>query len=194
MTTRLMLTIILIAFYASHSILAATSVKENLIPLIGYRYYRLFFNLISVIGLIAVIWVFRQTEASLLLEPSPILYIIGGLLLLTGLVVGFFASRQYDLGEFSGTSYLTKENAEDQTLNTTGINGLVRHPLYLSLLLLMFAWFCFQSLSSILTLNLATLAYVLVGVYFEEKKLIMQFGDDYLRYRSEVKMLIPFLL
>jgi len=38
---------------------------------------------------------------------------------------------------------------------------------------------------------LAFTLYILVGVYFEERKLLREFGQEYAEYRSITPMLIP---
>ncbi len=40
--------------------------------------------------------------------------------------------------------------------------------------------------------NIILTAYVLMGTLIEEKKLILEFGDAYVKYQQEVPMLIPF--
>jgi protein-S-isoprenylcysteine O-methyltransferase Ste14 len=37
-----------------------------------------------------------------------------------------------------------------------------------------------------------TTAYILVGIMLEERDLIETFGNEYLRYRERVAMLVPF--
>jgi protein-S-isoprenylcysteine O-methyltransferase Ste14 len=37
-----------------------------------------------------------------------------------------------------------------------------------------------------------TTAYILVGIWLEERDLTAMFGDQYRRYRQQVGMLVPF--
>jgi protein-S-isoprenylcysteine O-methyltransferase Ste14 len=36
-----------------------------------------------------------------------------------------------------------------------------------------------------------TTAYIVVGIFLEERDLTEQFGDDYRRYKEKVSMLVP---
>ncbi len=42
-----------------------------------------------------------------------------------------------------------------------------------------------------LTTNLVLSAYIVVGTHLEERKLVIEFGDEYRRYQDQVSMFIP---
>lgn len=44
---------------------------------------------------------------------------------------------------------------------------------------------------NLLALNLGLTAYVLIGAYFEERKLVSEFGEGYAEYRRRTPMLMP---
>jgi protein-S-isoprenylcysteine O-methyltransferase Ste14 len=76
-------------------------------------------------------------------------------------------------------------------LKVEGIHQYVRHPLYSGTIL--FVWglfFIFPLLTNLIAVILLTL-YVLIGIQFEEKKLLLEFGNAYRNYIENVPMLVP---
>ena len=70
-------------------------------------------------------------------------------------------------------------------LNTTGLYGFVRHPLY-------FAWALFvfgtpHMTTTRLVFAVVSTAYLAAAIPFEERGLIEVFGDDYRRYQRKVR-------
>jgi protein-S-isoprenylcysteine O-methyltransferase Ste14 len=84
---------------------------------------------------------------------------------------------------------LTGRAAPESQFRTPLLYRFVRHPLYLGLLLGL--WAGPEMSAGRLLLAAGFSAYILVGIGFEERDLVAQFGERYRRYRAEVGMLLP---
>jgi protein-S-isoprenylcysteine O-methyltransferase Ste14 len=74
-------------------------------------------------------------------------------------------------------------------LKKHGLLGIVRHPMYLATII--FLWAQTTTLAHIFV-NIIFTIYIIIGTKLEEKKLILEFGDEYIKYQQEVPMMVPF--
>ncbi len=98
------------------------------------------------------------------------------------------------LGSFKIRKYLTPlpYPVEHNRLVTTGIYGLVRHPLYASQLLAAFGWICYTfSLSHLLLLAAAFLFFSFKAG--KEERWLTERHPEYSDYARRVKKFIPWV-
>lgn len=174
-----------------HSLLASNEAKDFFCRTFGngfMRLYRLLYNLFSVVSFLPILYLMViLPDRMLYTVPAPFSIIMrlgqGISLILLGVAV-----FQTDLLSFVGLRQVFEEEKK-RPLMTGGLYHYVRHPLYTFSLLVL--W-----LSPNMTLNsfivyLAITIYILIGIIFEERKLLREFGEEYANYRSVTPMLIP---
>lgn len=180
----LILFIAWLIFYGVHSALATNRVKQW----IGWKpkLYRLVYNLLNTILFVLVLLLTAIVPSYLLLKPSPLTNYSGLMIAAIGIFVIKRAFRNYNTLGFLG---LKKE--EDQKLKTTGLQAKVRHPLYSGTILLFVGYVLFNPMLTSLVMLLALIVYLPFGIYWEEKKLITSYGNEYLEYKQKVPALFP---
>lgn len=174
-----------------HSLLASNAFKAWLTDLLGkslMRGYRLFYNVFSLLSFLPVLYMVAVLpDTPLYSVPTPWSYLmllgqgVGAVLLIVGVL-------QTDTLYFVGLRQLIEEEKPAKFV-TGGLYRLVRHPLYTAGLL--FLWLSPQVTINSLTLYITATIYILIGAYFEERKLSREFGAAYAEYRSKTPMLIP---
>ena len=84
---------------------------------------------------------------------------------------------------------LTGRGMPTLSFRTPMLYRYVRHPLYLGLLLSF--WSVPVMTLGHLLFSLGASSYIFIGIGFEERDLVAQFGDRYRRYREQVGMVVP---
>lgn len=191
--------ILVFGFYGlTHSYLASLKVKEwfkkNFGDLIAF--YRMLYNIFALVSLYLIYELLPKPYIILYDLPNPydLIILVPQFIALAGL---FWAFKYICFKEFLGLDQIKRffekryssKLDEDMTLHIAGPYRYSRHPVYFfSILILLFRptmdlfyavfFFC-------------TVIYFYIGSYFEEEKLVKQFGTIYIDYRKSVPKIFP---
>lgn len=154
-------------------------------------YYRLAFNLQSLLLLLPLVWATYAIPGEWLWRWSGLSAWLANGLALAALAGFWFSMGSYDMGEFLGTKPLREKRrdaVEHEGLRISPLHRHVRHPWYaLGLVLL---WTRDMNAPLLVSATAITL-YLIVGARLEEHKLAARFGEAYQAYRQKVPGLIP---
>jgi methanethiol S-methyltransferase len=184
---------LLLAFGVQHSVMARRGFKQGLARLMPVELERSFYVMMSGFVLFALSLLWSPSTPPLYdLRGSIWGYLLQGMALLGFPVVGvaLLGTDALDLIGLRSVIQIWKgELPAKGELKQPHIYQLVRHPLYLGMLLLF--WFTPAMTHDHLFFAEVMTAYLLLGIQFEERDLVAQFGDAYRTYQREVPMLIP---
>jgi protein-S-isoprenylcysteine O-methyltransferase Ste14 len=108
---------------------------------------------------------------------------------LAGILLTIRASRLLDVLDLSGVRPVERAASsappKHVPLETTGLYGFVRHPLYFAWMLVVFA--TPDMTATRFVFALVSTLYLAIAIPWEERALIDTFGPDYERYRQRVR-------
>jgi protein-S-isoprenylcysteine O-methyltransferase Ste14 len=194
----LILAVLMILWCFIHSSMISLTVTGYLKNRLGrnFRFYRLAYNAIALITFIPLVIYSGTLKGRVLFQWEGYMIILQLLLLITGVLLFISGARHYDMLQLFGIRQL-KTGASHIALSktgaieTSGVLGLTRHPWYLGAIILF--WSGFQEFyASTLMTNIILTIYMIAGTFIEEKKLVVECGDEYRNYQEKVSMLIPF--
>jgi protein-S-isoprenylcysteine O-methyltransferase Ste14 len=181
-------------FAVQHSVMARRWFKERWTRIVPTPIERSTYVLFSSLALILLFWQWRPLGGMVWSVEDPVgrialraLFAFGwGLVLVSTFLINhfdLFGLRQVWLF-LRGKPYTTLHFGEP------GPYRFVRHPLYVG-------WFFAFWATPVMTyahfvFAVATTAYILVAIRFEERDLIAEHGASYEDYRRRVPMLVPF--
>lgn len=176
-----------------HSVTASHFFKDMMRGMVGaggMRLYRLGYNVFSVLSFAPILYLAWILPNQPLYDvPAPWRYVMMGGQAVSLLLL-FAAFLQTDALSFVGLRQLfgAGEQAAGQ-LVTRGLYRAVRHPLYT--FSMAFLWLSPSVSQNSFALYLGITLYFVIGAYFEERKLLRDFGDAYADYKRRTPMLIP---
>jgi methanethiol S-methyltransferase len=177
-------------FCVLHSILAAGSVKRWMLHqhIAMQKYYRLIYTLFAALSFTAVVLFEINLHSPFLLGKN--FQLPGWVMGVTGLLIMLICIKKYFVG-LTGLKALFTDQPFRAELEITGIHKYVRHPLYLGTFLFIWGLFFIIPHLSLLISNIIITLYTLIGIRYEEEKLVAEFGDAYTSYQKQVPMILP---
>jgi methanethiol S-methyltransferase len=180
--------LLLSIFAFHHSAFAREPIKRRLASLIPTRLLRSVYVWVASSLLILVYVLWQPVGGSI--------YRIGGwpawvfaIIQLTGIWLIAQSARAIDPLELAG---IRNSKTSDVELQTGGVYGIVRHPLYFGWLLAVFG--AAHMTGDRLTFAVVTTTYLVIAIPWEEQALEREFGQRYELYKQAVRRkILPYL-
>lgn len=193
--TAVALDVLLLGLFAvQHSVMARQGFKRQWTRLVPEPVERSTYVVAASLVLALLLWQWRPMPevvwnlTGTTAEPVlNLLFWIGWGILLTST----FLLNHFELfGLTQVWNYFRDREVQRPTFKTPSLYRVVRHPLYLGFVIAF--WSTPRMSVGHLMFSIATTGYILLGIYFEERDMIANFGQTYRDYRRRVPMLIPF--
>ena len=179
-------------FAIQHSIMARPAFKRRFASIFPEACQRSTYVLLSSLILLLLFWQWRPIPMQIWQIGGIAAYVLTAVYWL-GWLIAFSSTFMIDHFDLTGLRQaffaLRETEAPGQSFKTPLLYKIVRHPLMLGFLLVF--WATPEMTAGHLLFAIANTAYILIGLQFEERDLIAEFGTTYQQYRRRVPMLLP---
>jgi protein-S-isoprenylcysteine O-methyltransferase Ste14 len=170
-------------FALHHSLLARTGAKRGVVALVGPRLERSAYVWVASLIYIAVWWLWRDLPGHAYRHTGAFAVVHWAIVAL-GFGITLAAARLIDPLDLGGVRQASR-TTQTSPLEVSGPYHLVRHPIYLGWLLIVFGapdmtW-------TRVEFALISSAYLVLAVPFEERLLVDTFGETYRAYQRSVR-------
>ncbi len=181
-----------LAFFLQHSGMVRRGAKERLAKRFSTAYVPALYSIASGVALIGLVVLWQPADQFLLRLPGPARWLLVSIALLAcaGFAWGVRALREFDpFGTRPLDALLRGTSPQPIPFAVGGPYRVVRHPLYLFMLLLI--WCTSQPSTDRLLFDILWTAWIVVGTKLEERDLVAELGQTYRQYQTSVPMLVP---
>ena len=181
-------------FAVQHSVMARRGFKRWWTRIVPQAVERSTYVLAATVALALLLWQWRpiaepvlwRVESAAAAKSLWAVYWLGWMVLL----VSTFLINHFELfGLRQVLARIRGRQMPEAQFRTPFFYRYVRHPIYLGFVLAF--WAAPVMSAGHLLFAAGATGYILVGIWFEERDLVAQFGDTYRRYRAQVGMLLP---
>jgi methanethiol S-methyltransferase len=176
---------LVLAFGVQHSVMARPGFKRLLTRVVPRSVERSTYVLVSAICVGAIAWFWAPIAGDVWMVDGKLALIVQGLAF-AGFGLTVVASYAFDHFELFGLKQMTDGRPE---FRTPSLYRVVRHPMMLGILV--GVWAAPHLTIGHVVFAASMTAYIVVGVYFEERGLLRDFGERYAAYRTQVPALLP---
>ena len=177
-------------FGLQHSGISALRVKGRIIDRWGKEGYARIFSITSILTLLAAFlsmnywdWLYFIVDPSMI---QPLLFIPGILAMIGSIIISVKASNV-----ISVSTVADMRTDRKPELITGGLYARIRHPLYLATILGFAAIALIYPFPVVIVFVLSMILYTMIGAYFEERKLLLHYGEEYQEYKKRAGFILP---
>jgi len=185
--------LLLTLFAAQHSIMARLSFKRWWTKFVPQAVERSLYVLLTSLALILMYWQWRPLTGVIWDVTNPIGAYILWILFFLGwgiVLIGTCLISHFELfGLAQVYRYLQGKDFQFASFRTPFLYGIVRHPIMLGFIIAF--WSTPRMTVGHALFSVATTAYILLALHFEEKDLVEIHGEEYEAYKRRVSMIVP---
>lgn len=181
-----------LAFFLQHSGMVRKSFQRRLESIVPGHYHGAIYAIASGLFLLALLLFWQPSGVTLVSVQGPLRWFLRGSYFgaTLGFVWGVSALRSFDgFGTQPVKAAILGTTLKAVPLSIRGPYRWVRHPLYSSVLVML--WSYPDLTADRFLLNVSWTIWIFAGAVLEERDLVATFGESYREYQRQVSMLLP---